>query len=263
MYNSRCREAVKPYRKGRYKMIKIFNKNYLDCGDVKFDLIFTDIPYNIGKDAYASNPQWWKNGIIKEGYSKKADTCFFDTDINFDIYEWLEWCYNHLKENGKIITFLSIEQLSLLILNHGKFKKYIPLIFIKNNSAEALKVNMRIVGACEYGVILYKNKLGYFNNEHKMIKNWFTFDRIAKKKHPNQKPLDLCTKLLKLFADKNYIICDTCMGSGQILKACKLLNLDCYGFEINKEYFEIAKANLEEGEVRDYETKRTTKSNTK
>ena len=32
----------------------------------KADLILIDIPYNIGKDAYASNPQWWKNGNIKD-----------------------------------------------------------------------------------------------------------------------------------------------------------------------------------------------------
>ena len=52
-------------------MINIYNKNYLECKDVKFDLIFTDIPYNIGRDAYALNPQWWKNGDVKAGTSEK------------------------------------------------------------------------------------------------------------------------------------------------------------------------------------------------
>ena len=45
-----------------------------------------------------------------------------------------------------------------------KFKKYTPLVFIKNSSAEVLKVNMRVVGACEYGLILYN---GATNNPKK------------------------------------------------------------------------------------------------
>ena len=227
-------------------MIKLYNKNYLECEDVKFDIIFTDIPYNIGKDAYASNPRWWKNGSVKNGRSEKADSMFFETDENFNLYQWLEWCYNHLTDDGKLITFLSIEQLSLLIQNHYKFKKYTPLIFIKNNSAEVLKANMRIVGACEYGIVLYKNKLGCFNNNGKMIKNWFIFDRMCKKIHPNQKPLNLCIDILKLFIKDDSLICDTCMGSGTIIKACKELNVNCYGFEIENKYYNIAIDNINE-----------------
>ena len=139
-----------------------------------------------------------------------------------------------------------MEQLSELILDHGKFKKYTPLVFIKNNSAEVLKVNLRVVGACEYGIILYKNKLGTFNNNGKMIKNWMTFDRVNKKVHPNQKPLNLCKNILELYKTDGMLVCDTCMGSGQIVKACKQLGIDCFGFEIDENYFEKAKQNIEE-----------------
>ena len=224
--------------------INLFNKNYLECDDVKFDLIFTDIPYNIGKDAYASNPRWWNNGDYKNGKSEKADSMFFETDANFNIYEWIDWCYNHLKDDGKVISFVSIQQLSALIMDHRKFKKYTPLIFIKNNSSEVLKANMRIVNACEYGIILYKNKLGYFNNNGKMIKNYFNFKNETHKIHPNQKPIDLCKQILQLYTDADSLVCDCCMGSGNILKACKELNINCYGFEIDSCMFEKAKLNI-------------------
>lgn len=227
-------------------MIKLYNKSYLECEDVKFDIIFTDIPYNIGNDAYASNVRWYKNGNIKNGKTEKANSMFFETDKNFDLNQWLEWCYNHLNDDGKLISFLSIEQLSLLIQNHNKFKKYTPLIFIKNNSAEVLKANMRIVGACEYGIVLYKNKLGYFNNNGKMIKNWFEFKKVYKPKHPNQKPVELCEKILQLYKQENIIVCDTCCGSGSILKACQNLNINAYGFEIDENYFNLANENLQE-----------------
>ena len=42
----------------------------------KASLILTDIPYCIDKDAYASNPRWWKNGNVKDGRSEKANTSF-------------------------------------------------------------------------------------------------------------------------------------------------------------------------------------------
>lgn len=224
--------------------IKIFNAGYQTCEDVKFDVIFTDVPYNIGRDAYASNPRWWKDGKFENGKSEKANSMFFETDEHFDLFEWLSWCSEHLKEDGKLITFCSVEQMAELIQNHKGFKKYTPLIFIKNNSAEVLKTNLRIVGACEYGIILYKNKLGKFNNNGKQIKNWFEYKKPYKPAHPNQKPYDLCYKILELYTNENDLICDTCMGSGVIIKVAKDLNLNAYGFEIDEKYFELAKNNI-------------------
>jgi site-specific DNA-methyltransferase (adenine-specific) len=50
------------------KQIELFNdhfqnyKKYLNC---KAQLIIADVPYNIGVNAYASNPAWYKGGTIK------------------------------------------------------------------------------------------------------------------------------------------------------------------------------------------------------
>ena len=63
------------------------NFNY----EERANLILTDIPYNIGKDAYASNPQWWKNGDYKNGKSEKANSKFFETDENFNIDNFLKF----------------------------------------------------------------------------------------------------------------------------------------------------------------------------
>lgn len=41
---------------------------------------------------------------------------------------------------------------------------YIPLVFIKNYSPQVLKANMRVVGATEYALVLYRNKLPKFRN---------------------------------------------------------------------------------------------------
>ncbi len=38
----------------------------------KAQLIIADVPYNLGKNAYASNPAWYKDGDNKNGESELA-----------------------------------------------------------------------------------------------------------------------------------------------------------------------------------------------
>ena len=57
----------------------------------KAQLIIADIPYNIGGDAYASNPQWYVDGDNKNGESALAGTQFFNTDSAFKIPEFLHF----------------------------------------------------------------------------------------------------------------------------------------------------------------------------
>lgn len=40
-------------------------------------LIIADIPYNLGNNAYASDPRWYENGDNKNGESKLAGKSFF------------------------------------------------------------------------------------------------------------------------------------------------------------------------------------------
>ena len=145
----------------------------------------------------------------------------------------------NLTEEGSVIVFCSYEQQFEIIskMKEYGFKKYIPLVFIKNNSAEVLKANMRIVGACEYGLQLIKDKLPEFYNEKNMIKNWFEMKRIMKKIHPNQKPINLLKQFINLFTKEGDYVIDCCMGSGSTYLACKELNREFEGFEILEEYY--------------------------
>lgn len=58
-------------------MIKLYNEDYRKVKlNKKVDFILVDIPYNIGKNAYASNVHWWKDGNYKNGKSSLANTNF-------------------------------------------------------------------------------------------------------------------------------------------------------------------------------------------
>lgn len=63
-----------------------------------------------------------------------------------------------------MIVFCSFQQMQMVIdlgKKHG-FNHYIPLVFIKNFSAQVLKANMKIVGETEYALVLYREKLPKF-----------------------------------------------------------------------------------------------------
>lgn len=213
----------------------------------KAQLVIADIPYNVGNNAYASNPQWYKDGDLKNGESELANAQFFDTDKNFNLHEFLHFCSKLLipepKETNKagcLIIFCSFEQqfnLIELAKQYG-FKRYIPLCFYKNYSPQVLKANMRIVGNTEYAILFYRDKLPKFNNGGQMIFNnreWVR-DTSTEKIHPTQKSLPVLKQLIKLFTDVNDVVIDPCAGSGATLLACKELSRRAYGFEIKKEF---------------------------
>lgn len=211
-------------------MIEIINDNFENAKKYishKAQLIIADIPYNIGADAYASSPVWWNQRSIEKGKSEKAGKMFFNTDSQFNIENFFKFCSRYLKAEPKekakspcMIIFCSFEQLNIVIEEAKKagFKKFIPLVFIKNSSSQVLKANMKIVGACEYGLILYRDKLPYFNNvgedgKKHMIKNWFEYKRDPKfeKIHPTQKPINLLETLIKIFTQEgDYVIDPVC-----------------------------------------------------
>ena len=219
----------------------------------KAQLVLSDLPYQLGANAYGSNPSWYIDGDNKNGESKNARSSFFDTDskAGFRIAEFFHFCNNLLikepKAKGKapcMMLFCAFEQQFELIeaAKQYGFNNYINLVFRKNFSAQVLKANMRIVGNCEYGLIFYRDKLPKFNNNGKMIFNCMDFERdtATPKVHPTQKPIGVIENLIRIFTDKDDVIIDLVAGSGTTLLAAKNLGRRAYGFEIKKNFCEMA-----------------------
>lgn len=226
----------------------------------KAQLIIADIPYNLSKNAYASNPSWYIDGDNANGESDKAGKEFFDTDKDFRITEFLHFCSTLMvkepKEAGKapcMIVFCEFEQQFELIQkakNYG-LNKYINLVFRKNYSAQVLKANMRIVGNCEYGLLLYRDKLPKFNNGGKMVMNCIDVERDTEtpKIHPTQKPVKLLERLIQIFTDPGEVVIDPCAGSGSTLLAAMNTGRRAYGFEIKKDFYRASLKMLEARKV--------------
>ena len=227
-------------------------QNYKPYNVPKAQLIIADIPYNIGNHAYGSSPSWYVGGDNKNGESELAGTEFFDTDKDFRITEFLHFCSTMLikepKETGKapcMIVFCEFEQQFELIEKAKKYglNRYINLVFRKNFSAQVLKANMRVVGNCEYAILLYRDKLPKFNNNGKMVFNCFDWDKDTQteKVHPTQKPVKTLKRLIEIFTDRGDVVIDPVAGSGSTLLAASQLGRKAYGFEIKKNFFKDAK----------------------
>lgn len=266
-------------------------QNYKKYAIPPAQLIIADVPYNVGTNFYGSNPMWYNGGDNKNGESKLAKKAAFNSDFNFNLYEYFHFCSKMLKKEDTkpiargrssnspcMIVFCSFEQLSTLIAaakKHG-FVNYIPIVFCKNYSPQVLKANMRIVGATEYALVLYRNKLPKFRNGLQidkngknirgtghMVFNWFDGGNEAEwgrtyynnglymmwekdgkdvpKIHPAQKPAAVLKKLIEIFTDEGDVVIDPCCGSGSTLRAAAELDRSAYGFEIDRNFYERAK----------------------
>ena len=234
----------------RIKLINDSFQNWKGYGIPTAQLILTDIPYQLGKNAYGSNPEWYKGGDNSNGESDKAGKSFFNTDdkAGFRIAEFFHFCSKLLKkepkgkgEAGCMILFCALEQFDE-IKKYAKeygFNNSIPLIFKKNYSAQVLKANMRPVGNFECALILYRDKLPKFRNDKRMVfqnMDWIDDYKKYPKVHPTQKPVALLEFLIKIFTDIDDVVIDCCAGSGTTLVASGNLGRRCYGFEIVKDF---------------------------
>ena len=247
-------------------------QNYKKYGIRPAQLIIADVPYCCGNNFYGSNPMWYKGGDNANGESKLAGKAAFNSDFNFNLYEYFHFCSRMLKKEDTkksirgrssdspcMIVFCAFEQCGTLIKaakKHG-FVHYIPLVFVKNYSPQVLKANMRIVGATEYALVFYRDRLPKFRNgaqrdengktirgTGKMIFNWFSWEKDGKdipKIHPAQKPVGLLKKLIEVFTDLGDVVIDPCCGSGSTLRAAVESGRSAYGFEIDRNFYERAK----------------------
>ena len=250
-------------------------QNYKKYSIPPAQLIIADVPYNVGNNFYGSNPMWYVGGDNKNGESKLAGKAAFNSDFNFNLYEYFHFCSKMLKKEDTrpvnrgrssdspcMIVFCSWEQQHTLIdaaKKHG-FNNYIPLVFIKNYSPQVLKANMRIVGATEYALVLYRDRLPKFRNglqvdedgknipgTGRMVFNWFEWEQDGKeipKIHPAQKSVKTLKRLIETFTDEGDVVIDPCCGSGATLRAAKELGRSAFGFEIDRNFYKRAKEEM-------------------
>ena len=202
--------------------------------------------------------------------------CKWDTIIPFDEM-WLR-LNKLIKPDGAIVLFGSEPFSSALRMSNIKNYKY-DLVWGKERPSNPALAKKRPLKYTEY-IHLFYNKQPTYNpqmtkrleqNKRNNKNEKFSTEASAKlgdsfKKtgmndycypkdflqfntqrglHPTQKPVALLEYLIKTYTNEGELVLDFTMGSGSTGVACKNLNRDFIGIELEENYFNIAKERIE------------------
>lgn len=254
----------------------IFNEDCLSgmkkLHDNSIDLIIADPPYNLSKGG-----EWkWDNSVKLDGMGGNWNKANEDWDnFSFDSYfeftnSWLKEAKRILKPSGSMWIFGTYHNIGIINVICQKLDIEIinEVIWYKRNSFPNLS-GRRLTAS--YETILWCNKGGkkreyYFNYEYSKngdfsndslknpnkqmrtvwdISNNKNKEELLYGKHPTQKPLKILERLLKLSSKEGDIMLTPFAGSGSECVAAKINSRNYIGFEIKKEYYDIALKRLE------------------
>tara|TARA_R110002074_G_scaffold81696_2_gene182892 strand:+ start:3563 stop:4282 length:720 start_codon:yes stop_codon:yes gene_type:complete len=203
--------------------------------------------------------------------------CKWDSVIDFNEM-WLR-LNKLIKPNGAIILFGSEPFSSALRMSNIKNYKY-DLIWSKKSTTGFLNANRMPLRQHENINVFYKKQCTYnpqmregktrtkggkkyanngvygdfkempketYNLYHPTSIKTFSNANQKAKQHPTQKPVELMEYLIKTYTNENETVLDFTCGSGSTILACKNLNRNGIGIELDENYFNIAKERIDNG----------------
>lgn len=226
--------------------------------DKSVDMIFIDPPYG---------NTWLK----------------WDKVVDFKLL-WKEFNRIKKNKHTPILIFSSGKFTPILQNSNIKNYRY-PIIWVKNRPTDSLNSNRKPLNNTEFINVFYEKQPIYNPQKthldtysKKYLKTWnkkkeqeYMYDsnnfpkdillnnvgkfplqtqnwdylHSSKKLHPTEKPQPVLEWLIKTYTNKGDIVLDCFMGSGSTGVACKTLERQFIGIEIDEKYFNIAKERIE------------------
>jgi len=223
---------------------------------VKVDAIITDEPYGTTAckwDSVIPFDEMWErlnklikpNGAIVLFGSEPFSSALRMSNIKNYKYDW-KW--DKIVGSGSLnVRYMPLKRHEDVCIFYKKTPTYNPVMtkrdpskvrtsgnFKKPNETYGLKVKKQY---------LYDEKLKYPDTklEFHSRKNELNSKH---KIHPTQKPVKLMEYLISTYTNENETVLDFTMGSGSTGVACKNLNRNFIGIELDKDYFKIAEARI-------------------
>lgn len=232
---------------------KIYNMDCLEgmkfIPDKSIDMILCDLPYGTTACKWDTiipfEPLWEQyervikdNGAIVLTASQPFTTKLINSNIDLFRYEWI-W------EKSRPSNFFFAKKGVMkyhenVLVFYKKLPTYNP-IMRKGQKAHDSR-----------GGISKNNITGTTNERKPNTSNLKYPSSIIKVKstdstrnlHPTQKPVELFEYLIKTYTNEGETVLDNCIGSGTTAVACMNTNRNYIGFELNKEYFDIAEKRI-------------------
>lgn len=202
---------------------------------VKVDAIITDPPYNIAR----------KNNFHTMG---RAGIDFGEWDKGFDLFSYIDRVYKLLDKNGSFIVFNDWKNLGD-IAKYAESLGFVTKDMIRLEKSNPMPRNRDRRYITDYECAIWftmpKAKWAFNRQDEKYERPKFVAS-IDKGLHPTQKSLKLMEWLTKIHTNENDTVLDCFMGSGTTGVACKNLNRNFIGIELDENYFNIAKERIEQ-----------------
>jgi len=245
-------------------MNRLYNGNCLDILPIidskSIDLIIADPPFGIDFKTYKSNYNRKSNKIF-EGYTEIRKIDYYQFT-----YNWIAIIQNLLKDSGSVYVFSSWNNLEniLACLRLNGFKvinhliwKYNFGVYTKNKFVTS---HYHLLYVCKNPKkVTFNRECRWYDNARNGDINLNYADRQSvwtinrefwkeKIRTATKLPEELVQKMILYSSNKDDIILDPFMGSGQVPFIAKKLNRKYIGIEIEKDIFEFAKLRIESGE---------------
>jgi DNA modification methylase len=193
------------------------------------DTIVTDPPYNVPVTYFVSDDKRWNRKW---------------SDVSVLMHWWdsvTDELKRVLKPTGHIFVFC----------NADSYAAFYPPMFNKWSNTGCLvwdKITPGLghIWRRQHELIITGRNKGCYK-----VKTWGNGDVLkyrivpsSKRHHPAEKPVDLLVDLIKTVTPPNGVVLDPFAGSGSTLVATKREGFSFIGIEMEKEYFEIAKARV-------------------
>ena len=207
--------------------------------DGSVDLVLTDPPYRTISGG--NKTPKWISGYGTSVLHKNDGKIFEHNDISHQ--DWIDEAFRVLKDGTHFYVMTNLMNLFILkdIAEDTGFKLHNLLVWKKNTC----NANRWYMKNAEYTLFFRKGRAKSINNPSSKTVHEYN-NIIGNKVHPTEKP----TALMELFVSNSShsgdVILDPFMGSGTTGVACKNLNRDFIGIELDEDYFEIAKKRIEE-----------------
>jgi site-specific DNA-methyltransferase (adenine-specific) len=216
--------------------------------DKSVDMILCDLPYGTTQnkwDSVISLDTLWSEyirvlkdaGVVVLTASQPFTSTLVLSNPKMFKHEWI-WLKNRGSNFANTVREPMKEHESVLVFSKGKWT-------YNKQMQERTGGGKNLIGAVQ------KDKGGKTNNYGNFVSKDITLSELRVPSswqkfncevglHPTQKPLPLFEYLIRTYTNEGDIVVDNCMGSGTTGVACKNLNRDFIGIELEPEYFQIA-----------------------
>ncbi len=227
----------------------IYNENCLPgmskLPDESVDLVITSPPYNLGGDFHT---------MVKGRRVSYGDYRVFSDNIKEKDYQKgqiavINECMRILKKEGNMFYFHKNRIKDFKIISPYEWLLKINWLVRQEivwDTTNEMNQDRRRFIPCHEKIFWLSKNITYIQNVQGLQDCWKFRNKVKRKftKHPATFPVEVVMELVELLPSARIIL-NCYMGTGTTAIACKRLGRNYIGFEISKEYCNIAKARLE------------------